>query len=221
MPRMRRNSWAASVLSLLLAAGCTDGEPPAPSPSPTPSAVALVSTDLALIGITQLDQADAGADRAVGRGRDSFTVGKDNRPGSSRRSSALLAFAALPYSSDCVATATLTLVARGGEVGPVRVYPSAARSAALGRLPEGPGALLDNKPSADPTPLALGDQVFDVTDLVRLWATGGPFPSLGKTFEPGRPIVLNLRPPDLTDGSYSVEYAPAPRLQVTRREGCA
>lgn len=220
------------MLVAMALAGCaSDRADPAPDPSatpaPSPSAVALASIDIPLIGITQLGKGDADADRKVRLPNGYFTVGKSGVGASRRRSSALLAFEGIPFAADCIESARLSLFARGGELGPVKVYPSAARSVALGRLPSpengGPGVLLDNQPSSEPTPFALGEQAFDVTDLVRLWVSGGPFPSLGKTFEPDLPIVLNVRPPDLTDGTYTVEYAStarAPRLVVERRSAC-
>jgi hypothetical protein len=35
---------------------------------------------------------------------------------------------------------------------------------------------------------------FEITGLYRTWVRGGPFPSQGRGIEPGRPLVVDVRP---------------------------
>lgn len=107
----------------------------------------------------------------------------------------------------------------------IQVYPSAALSLARGHLPQagsgGPGTLLDNRPSAEGQPASGSREQFDITDLLRAWADGGPFPS-GRTIPAHTPVVLTLQTPDLTDGTYSTTFAaiPAPQVLITAQPGC-
>ena len=155
------------------------------------------------------------------------TVGKDITPtlGMKAFSTVAVAFDAVGVSSECITDAALQMPpARVTGDPEIRVYPSAALSLAEGKLPpdgERPTTLIDNRPYGQTG--EDGSARYDVTDLVRLWTAGGPFPSLGKTVPERSPIVLLLRPPAMDDGTYSVTYDLAeapPRLTVTLTGDC-
>ena len=157
-----------------------------------------------------------------------FVVGKNISSTSHNRQSAVLAFAPLGVDGRCLFRAEVVLAARSDMTsGAVRLYPSAALSLAAHRLPPpssgGPGTLLDNQPAANGVAGPDGLQRFNVTDLLRLWTDGGPFPSVGRRVPLHSPVVLSLRVPDLADGVYGVTYAssaPKPRMVISTQPDC-
>lgn len=219
----------------VLASGCTDAAPEGTarsSPQPEVSATSTGGPDgetseLSLLRITQLLASSSEPD-SVAPAQPTFVVGKNISSTSHVRQSAVLAFAPLPVVGRCLLRAEVVLASRSNVTnGPVRLYPSAALSLAAGRLPPassgGPGTLLDNRPAADGVAGPDGMQRFDVTDLLRLWADGGPFPSSDRRVPLHSPVVLNLRVPDLADGMYGITYAsstPKPRLVVSTQPAC-
>jgi hypothetical protein len=181
--------------------------------------------ELRLLRVGQLRGGATGPDHLVPLGRS--LDGKVITTKDGKRDSALFAFQSVPVRSTCVQHAELTLFApHGSSAGPVRVYPSAALSFALGKViadsSGGAGTLLDNQPAADPADTAPGNQTFDITDIVRLWVDGGPFSSGDRWIATSSPLVLNLRVPDSTSGAYEVAFKaskPAPRLVITTQLG--
>lgn len=91
------------------------------------------------------------------------------------------------------------------EPGELRAYPSAARSLAAGTTPPTgeTSTLLDNRPVGLEVGDAAAERVFDVFDLVRVRADGGPFPSQGFFIPAGSPVVLNVRPPVATEVPFT------------------
>jgi hypothetical protein len=55
------------------------------------------------------------------------------------------------------------------------------------------GTLLDNRPRGV-FEEGRGASVADVTELVRTWVSGGPFPSRGLTIDPALPVVFVVQP---------------------------
>ena len=94
--------------------------------------------------------------------------------------------------------------------------------------PVGDETLLDNRPRGTGTLTAGGAWVhFDITTLYRTWARGGPFPSQGRAIEPGTPLVVDVRPPVVTEPYFEVRFAgldrdrgTAPQLRWRVTRGC-
>ena len=88
--------------------------------------------------------------------------------------------------------------------------------------------LIDIRPRGEATVTA--DRAwmrFDVTELYRTWAEGGPFPSQGHTVEPGTPLVVDVRPDSFAEPDVEVRFAPldrdagtAPQLRWTAERDC-
>lgn len=88
--------------------------------------------------------------------------------------------------------------------------------------------LIDIRPRGEATVTA--DRAwmrFDVTELYRTWAEGGPFPSQGRTVEPGTPLVVDVRPDSFAEPYFEVRFAPldrdadtAPQLRWTVARDC-
>jgi hypothetical protein len=146
----------------------------------------------------------------------------------SKRDSALFAFQSVPVHSPCVQHAELTLFApHGSSAGPVRLYPSAALSFALGKAiadsngGPGPFSTINPQPTP-PTPRRLTKH----STSPRSCACGRTEArshrrTVGSATN--SPLVLNLRIPDSTSGGYEVVFSaakPAPRLVLTTRPGC-
>jgi hypothetical protein len=109
-------------------------------------------------------------------------------------------------------------------------YPSALVSLASARPPSraGPETLLDNRPKADGE--LTRDEAwmhFELTELYRTWAEGGPFPSRWRTVPKGTPLVVDIRATDLAQQLFEARVAPvdadrsaAPQLRWTAAGDC-
>lgn len=190
----------------------------APSAQPTSPPAALEAVPR-LLQVVQIDGSPWGPSTAhFGRGK--VTAGKDRviTPTYSKNEfqSVAVAFEPLAAPGDCVQRAVLTLPTQAtGVPGELRAYPSAALSLAGGRVPPNggrPNTLLDNRPSGLETVHPDGSRSYDVTELVRLWSDGAPFPSEGRSVPPGSPIVVLVRPPAQDPGTYwhSFDVAASP-----------
>ena len=70
---------------------------------------------------------------------------------------------------------------------------------------------------------------FELTELYRTWAEGGPFPSQGRTVPTGTPLVVDLRAANLAQQLFEARVAPiggdrgaAPQLRwAATRDGPA
>ena len=62
---------------------------------------------------------------------------------------------------------------------------------------------------------------FDVTELYRTWAEGGPFPSQQRTVEPGTPLVMDVRPDSFAEPYFEVRFALLDRDAGTARRSAA
>jgi hypothetical protein len=112
----------------------------------------------------------------------------------------------------------------------IAAYPSKLVSLASDRPAAEPGfeILIDNRPRGDAT--VTDDRAwmrFDVTELYRTWADGGPFPSQGRTIRRGTPLVVDVRPDSFAEPYFEVRFAPldrdadtAPQLRWTAARDC-
>ncbi len=120
-----------------------------------------------------------------------FVFAEDPRPGP-----AVLRFPPIASPASCIASASLRVtIAAGGTSTPAAVYPGDPTLAAGADGEELPSwqTLLDNRPRGV-FELDGETSVADVTELVRTWAAGGPFPSRGLTVDPALPVVLIVQP---------------------------
>ena len=116
-----------------------------------------------------------------------FVFADDPHPGP-----AVLQFSPITSPATCIASASLRVtIAAGGTSTPIAVYPGDPTNVAgtEGEDMTSWQTLLDNRPrgvfETD------GEtSVADVTELVRTWAAGGPFPARGLTVDPALPLVL-------------------------------
>jgi hypothetical protein len=135
---------------------------------------------------------------------------------------AVLQFGPIPRPPTCIAGATLRVTISGGETStPIAVYPGAPASlpGIDGETVPAWGTILDNRPRGV---FEVDDRVAvaDVTELVRTWVGGGPFPSRGLTVDPASPLVLVVQPEAAvsteTFGLHMIESGPstAPTLAI-------
>ncbi|MCU1487176.1 MAG: hypothetical protein JWN67_3922 [Actinomycetia bacterium] len=203
---------ALLVGTVVLLGGCTYSSPPrAAAEKPrVDSVVRRPDVDLGT--------ADRRAGRMlVGVGATGVDVGFDfnqtDHPGP-----ALLEFTALGVEADCLAKATLGIEVSPARVTPVPlavypVRPDAWPDGEQDGTPVGRQLLLDRRPRAIFHRVGRGMQA-DVTELVRTWLRGGPFPSRGATVELGTPLRLAIQP---EAGSSSKTY----RVAMSEQEGGA
>jgi hypothetical protein len=109
-------------------------------------------------------------------------------------------------------------------------YPSWLTSLATDRPTTriGDETLIDNRPRGTGTLTA--DRAwmrFEITDLYRTWARGGPFPSQGRAIEPGTPLVVDVRPEAWAEPYVEARFAgldkhrdSAPHLRWRVMRGC-
>lgn len=133
--------------------------------------------------------------RVVGRDAAEVEVGfvfaEGPRPGP-----AVLRFSPITSPATCIASASLRVTIAAGDTGtPIAVYPGDPTIVAGAEGEELPSwqTLLDNQPRGV---FEMDGQtsVADVTELMRTWAAGGPFPSRGLTVDPALPLVLVVQP---------------------------
>lgn len=227
-----RAAAAALLTVLLTACSPTTATPAAVTADASPAPVPLRTVVLERLQAVQLTgQTYPGDAPATAEfGRPELVVRKDITRDSSATSSAALAFSPVPVPKGCLRSARLVASYADGPgtsgADLLRAYPSSAFSLAQGRVPpngDAPTALLDNRPVGTVDSSDGGALVLDVTDLVALWTAGGPFPAQGRYVPEGTPLVLVLRTPDLTDGSYGVVVpvtADSPRLEVDVVDAC-
>jgi hypothetical protein len=112
----------------------------------------------------------------------------------------------------------------------IAAYPSGLVSLASDRPTTRAGSvvLIDIRPRGVATVTANRAWMhFDVTELYRTWAQGGPFPSQQRTVEPGTPLVVDVRPDSFAEPYFEVRFAPldrdadtAPQLRWTAPPDC-
>jgi hypothetical protein len=112
----------------------------------------------------------------------------------------------------------------------IAAYPSRLVSLASDRPATRAGfeTLIDNRPRGDAT--VTTDRAwmhFDVTELYRTWAAGGPFPSQQRTVRRGTPLVVDVRPDSFAEPYFEVRFAPldrdadtTPQLRWTAARDC-
>jgi hypothetical protein len=204
--------------------------PPDPQPTAPPSAVPSTIRELPAERLVQLVGGRFGTSTARFHMGPPLRVGKDLRagtpPADDEFSSVAVVFDTTRTDADCLDRAVLRLrVQPGADAGgEIAAYASAARSLALGQEPPagsgGPATLLDNRPRGTATIKPGGDALeLDVTDLTRLWISGDAFPSTGRRVPAGSPLVLLVRPPDATDGTYGTDVLAA-ALVMTETPSC-
>lgn len=109
----------------------------------------------------------------------------------------MLLFEPIAPPVDCITGARLEVTLLETARTPVAVYPGDPGSVAASDGAEVPhwATLLDNRPRGTvDVDQATGTASADVTELVRTWADGGPFPSRGRTVDPTQPLVLVVQP---------------------------
>lgn len=204
---------------------------PTPQRSATPAPTAVAARALPAERLVQLDGDRFGAASADLVAEPPLRVAKDLRrdadPSEEEFASVAAVFDTSAIDPDCLDRAVLQLRLRPDPAGPggeIAAYASAARSLADGRVPPpgsgGPATLLDNRPRGTAS-FAPGDDLLelDVTEVARLWVAGDAFPSRGRRVPVGSPLVLLVRPPDASDGTYGVGLLGAD-LVLTPSPGC-
>jgi len=228
---------ALAVAVLVLAAGCTVRL--RPDPVPPPDAAATTTTVEATVrGTTVAARAyvlrlgdEAELDRPDGG--DPLAVGLRALAGTTDLSTnLLLVFPLLRAPPDCVRQVVLWLrvLARDRRAGVIAAYPSLLVPLAAGRTvaPVGGETLVDNRPRGTGTLTGGGTWMrFDLTDLYRTWASGGPFPSRLRRIPRGTPLVVDIRPESFAGPAYEVRFSPlggdrqlAPQLRWRVARGC-
>ena len=231
-----------SIAALATLTACVGANrPPARVPSASVPAVSLPSGEQAAIRTFVLQETwsgGAGIQTAVQPDPRALVIAKDipSVLGHGLFVSTLMVFPLVAASPECVEHVQLrlhTLAVEGPSQATVAVYPSAALSLAAGHVPAatsgGPSALLDNRPRglATVTPTSSSTVLIDITDLYRTWASGGPFPSQGRSVPPGTPLVVSVGPPMRDAGAFTTRVSglvgpqsERPSLTWTAHPGC-
>jgi hypothetical protein len=127
--------------------------------------------------------------------------------------SIVLVFPLLRTPPGCVGKAVLwlRLLSLDHEQANLAAYPSWLVPLSRGRVPASTPAetLIDNRPrgigrlTADAAWME-----FDITELYRTWAEGGPFPSQLRTVDRGTPLVVDVRAEDFGEPAFVARIAP-------------
>ena len=151
-------------------------------------------------------------------------VGELLRPQDARALLVVLPLAVASPACLLAASLALDVVAVTGGPAEIGIYPGAATSLVEDRVPasgaDDVAAIVDNRPRGVAAVSALGLQEVDVTELARTWSTGGPFPSTGRRIEPGRPLLVVLRPTAADAGTWTVTLGSPPALTVRSTPDC-
>jgi hypothetical protein len=240
-----RRRWprpvGALALVLALAAGCTVRARPEPAPTSTTARPVVAATTttagpsvrgttVAARAFTLVRGWSGGPVRPAGPGPLPVAlrqVGELDAEGVNL----LLVFPLLKARPRCVRRVELWLrVLRHQPQFHIAAYPSGLVSLASERPTTRAGSvvLIDIRPRGVATVTA--DRAwmrFDVTELYRTWAEGGPFPSQQRTVEPGTPLVVDVRPDSFAEPYFEVRFAPldrdagtAPQLRWTAARDC-
>ena len=242
----RRPAWGSLVALGLavpaLAAGCTIRALPEPTSTTAAPVAAPTTTVGTILGTTVAARAfllDWDASGSPVRPAPAGPLPVAHRPlaeelGEYRSVNVVLVFPLLRPPPRCVRRVELWLrVLRFDHPQAVPVltaYPSWLTSLATDRPTTriGDETLIDNRPRGTGTLTA--DRAwmrFEITDLYRTWARGGPFPSQGRAIEPGTPLVVDVRPEAWAEPYVEARFAgldkhrdsvPHLRWRVTR--GC-
>jgi hypothetical protein len=112
----------------------------------------------------------------------------------------------------------------------IAAYPSLLVSLASARPVTRAGfeTLIDNRPTGDGVRTPDEDWLhFDITELYRTWAEGGPFPSQLRPVRKGTPLVVDVRATDFGQQLFEARMAPvgdreaAPHLRWTAARDCS
>ena len=215
---------AFSLTCCLLVTGCTSAADVGSVTSTTASdAPALaISEHQVRVDFGTFDTSE-GKRVAVGFADPELSVGfvfaDSDRPGP-----AVLEFPPLDVHASCLARAVLhvTLVTERHDIS-LAAYPARPESIPQHEGEEIPSfaLLLDSRPRGTFEVRGAVAQA-DVTELVKTWLGGGPFPSQQMTVEQGAPLAIVVQPPTASSPEtmrlYTSESAreTAPRLQVAR-----
>ncbi len=226
----RRPAVATIGLLILTLAGCTSGSEAGssqpsgtPTPSITPTSNVTPAREVTPVAFAQFSGA-LGQPRKIDFEVTALRVGKSvGAQGTGAIVTGAVAFPPMPAPGRCL-DKVLLLLGRQTRIEDfqVGVYPGAGLSLARRKAPPqgsgNPDVLLDNQPKGVITE---DGRAVDISDLARAWADGGPFPSRDRTIPEGSPLVLILRPPDNTDGDYTVTIPTAEvRLSIRRSSAC-
>lgn len=138
-----------------------------------------------------------------------ITVGKAISADAYRMSSVAVAFDPVSVDRDCIIRADLLLPNTAWDgADDIRVYPGAALSVADGQLPpngDGAATLIDHRPFGTAARTMPGT-AFDVTQIIRVWASGGLFPSRNRAIPYNSPVVLVVRPAAADYGEFTATW---------------
>lgn len=245
-PADRAAPALALAVTLVLATGCTLRTRPEPAPSSTVATAAAATTGSVARGRSVAQRAFTLV-RSGSRGGDSLRPAppgplplamreRGDETDADTMVTLVLVFPLLRVPPDCVRQLELWLrVLRFDhqfryQDPQLSAYPSLLVSLASARpsTRHGDETLLDNRPKGDAE--LTGDETwmhFEITELYRIWAEGGPFPSQGRTVPKGTPLVVDIRAADMGQQLFEARVAPiggdreaAPQLRWTAARDC-
>jgi hypothetical protein len=237
-----------ALAALVLAAGCTVRIRPDPAPTSIPGAPAAATTTstgpvsrgttIASRAFTLVLDWPDGTLRRAGAGPLPVAMRQGAGPYGDEdiMVTLVLVFPLLRAQPDCVHQVELWLrVLRFDhqfryQDPQLAAYPSLLVSLASARpaIRAGDVTLLDNRPKGDAE--LTRDEAwmhFNLTELYRTWAEGGPFPSQSRIVRRGTPLVVDVRAADLAQELFEARVAPiggdpetAPQLRWVATRDC-
>jgi hypothetical protein len=203
------------VVLALVTGACTGTHRHAAGPI-SPTSTSLMTTAITPSAVWGTADVPSGGSIAVSPVDGRVTVGYCSKTSAGP---AVVSFGPLSVSSACIVRAVLHVTLSAPPLTrPVAAYPVDPRYGALGpgEWIEGWALLLDNRPRGD-FAFTGAEGEADVTDLVKTFVKGGPFPSQGKSVPAGSPLVLSVQPRDLTSpATLDLRTDVPPSLSVSR-----
>lgn len=183
--------WVLTMAVFALLVGACTGAHRHSAGRTSPTSTSLPMTAITASAVWGTVNVPSGGSIAVSPVDGHVTVGYSgtNPPGP-----AVVSFGALSVSSTCIVRAVLHVtLSAPPSTRPVATYPVDPRYGTLssGESIEGWTLLLDNRPRDLAFTGREGEA--DVTDLVKTFMKGGPFPSQGKSVPVGSPLVLSVQ----------------------------
>ena len=206
---------AAVVLAAVVTGACTSAHRHTAAPTSHTSS-SLMTTAITPSAVWGTADVPSGGSIAVSPVDGHVTVGYSS---TTPAGPAVVSFGPLSVSSACIVRAVLRVtLSAPPSTRPVAAYPVDPRYGALGpgEWIEGWTLLLDNRPRGA-FAFAGAEGEADVTDLVKTFVKGGPFPSQGKTVPAGSAMVLSVQPQDLmSPATFDLRTDVPPSLSVSR-----